>query len=115
MEWIAPHMPKIFLIKGNQLLYRTVLNFSVMEFSEAARMLKEMLRETLVRTKHQKRQLSQQDIDEAQIIYAYLKKHKNKLISVRIPEYRLKNEENLDCVMATIINSIKNSMEKTAE
>lgn len=80
---------KLFFIKGNRLLQKeTILISEHME---------DMLEETIKRLsancfksyRNMDRTLSQEDIDEAHIIYSYLKKRKNGIFSSNVPSSRL--------------------------
>ncbi|MCX7922528.1 MAG: UvrB/UvrC motif-containing protein [Clostridia bacterium] len=81
---------KLFLIKGNKLLYSELIR--ILEYTNVS--LEEKLR-SLVNAyfrackKQEKGGLSQEEIDEAQIIYSYLKNKSNEIRSINIPSSRI--------------------------
>lgn len=81
---------KLFLIKGNKLLHIEMINFS--QYDSNA--LEEKLRNLIVTSFKSSRSdkewiLSQEDIDEAQIIFSYLRNKNNGIKSFKIPVSRI--------------------------
>lgn len=81
---------KLFLIKGNKLLHTELINF--FEYNNIT--LEEKLEELIMTyfkayKKDREDSLSQEDIDEAQIIYSYLKNKNNGVRSFNIPSSRI--------------------------
>jgi len=106
VEFLDKELAKIFLIKGNKLLYGKVFNRVEVDNTEMRRSLNQMIRDKFTPEKSDTRRLTQQDIDEAQIIYSYLKKNRKKVISFWIPTTRLKSEASLDATVLKIIAKI---------
>ena len=107
VEFIDPVRAKLFLIKGNRLLYRDVVNMETTDSTELRQFLKKIIRETFVTHKSDQCPLTQLEIDEAQIIYSYLKKNKQRIMSFWIPSTRLKRETaSLDATVIKIIDRI---------
>lgn len=107
VEFIDAVRAKLFLIKGNKLLYRQVFDMANVDSAEFANDLKRNIREKFITKKRTLRGLSQQDIDEAQIIYSYLKKKRSSILVFWIPSTRLGSEtSNLDSTVMKIVNRI---------
>lgn len=107
VEFIDTDQAKLFLIKGNMLLYRNVINTGTSDSIEFRDSLKEMMRDKFVSNKRDINQLTQQEIDEAQIICSYLKKNRSRIISFWIPSSHLKGESpRLDATVLKIIRRI---------
>lgn len=84
-ESVSPTEIKLFLIKGNKLLHSILL-----DMTEGRDKLAAALRETFMTyfpsgEAQDKKEFSQEDVDEAQIIYSYLTRHKNKIVCFWIP------------------------------
>jgi excinuclease ABC subunit C len=103
VEWIASGIAKFFFIKGNKLLRTFVLNIGERDSSGLEHWLKPMIKETFLNKTASKMPLTQRDIDEAQIIDAYLKRNKNRIMSFWIPSARLRKETDLDAIIAKIV------------
>lgn len=93
---------KIFLIKGNKLLHAEKVNFQDCDDSVPEEKLKNLVNAYIKPAqKDREAGMNQEDIDEAQIIYSYLKKNKNGIMSFNIPASRI-NDYNygriLDCM-----------------
>ncbi len=106
VEFIDSEFAKLFLIKGNKLLYGKVFNRITGNNLEASQNLKRLIRDTFVPDKSEPHRLTQQDIDEAQIISSYLKRNRKRVMSFWIPTTRLKSEVALEAIVAKIINRI---------
>lgn len=107
VEFIDNEQAKLFLIKGNKLLYREVFTLVPVDRMEFMQHLKQIIRDTFVTKKSDMRRLTQYDIDEAQIIYSYLKRNRKSILSFWIPSTRLKREApELDDTVMKIINRI---------
>ena len=107
VELIDTVFAKLFLIKGNKLLYRKVFNIVTADSTEFRQYLKEIIREKFVTEKSNICRLTEHDIDEAQIIYSYLKKNRERIMSFWIPSTRLNRETSgLDATVIKIINRI---------
>lgn len=76
VEFIDTALAKLFVIKGNKLLYRKVFNIVTSDSTELMTFLKEVILDKFVTDKSHVCRLTQHDIDEAQIIYSYLKKNR---------------------------------------
>lgn len=111
VELVDRAIAKMFLFKGDQLLYRELLNLEVVNGPELELNLKYLFREHFsVKDKNIPR-LNRQNIDEAQIIYSYLKRNKNTIKTFWIPSSQLNREERLDKILNTIRNWILNLKE----
>ncbi|MEN3003968.1 GIY-YIG nuclease family protein [Dehalobacterium formicoaceticum] len=100
---------KIFLIKGNKLLDRKMVNTASANHadqSELIQSLKDILTDQLVSVKSSSSGLTQQDLDEAQIINSYLKKHINNILSFWIPSSHLKDASGIDATVKKIVSRI---------
>lgn len=106
VEFIDSEFAKLFLIKGNKLLYGSVFNRITYNSLETCQCLKQLIRDTFRIDKRELYRLSQQDIDEAQIISSYFKKNRKRVISFWIPATRLKNEVALEALVGKIIHRI---------
>lgn len=91
VEFINTGHAKLFLIKGNKLNYREVINLVTEDIIELRQHIKQVIRDKLVTEKSDMCRLSQDDIDEAQIIYSYLKR-KKEIFSFSIPSSCLNGE-----------------------
>ncbi|ODA42439.1 GIY-YIG nuclease family protein [Desulfosporosinus sp. BG] len=108
VEFIDDTLAKLFLIKGNKLLYRKAFNYVMAADSpEFREYLKRIITEKFVTEKSNICRLTQHDIDEAQIIYSYLKKNRKRIMSFWIPSTRLnKQTSDLDATVLKILNRI---------
>ncbi len=88
VEFFEGRIAKLFYIKGNRLLHGEVINM-ITDNTDLAQRLKASIRLRFGSEKSQAPRLSQQDLDEAQIIYSYLKKNKGRISSFWIPASRL--------------------------
>lgn len=107
VEFVDNNQVKLFLIKGNKLLYREVLNANPADSLESRQYLKQMLKDKFLTPKNGLELLTPQDIDEAQIIFSYLKKKKRSVLSFWIPATHLKDEDLLDNKVLKIIAQIR--------
>jgi excinuclease ABC subunit C len=106
VEFIDTLHAKLFFIKGNMLLHREVLKTeTIIDNKDSGLYLKEIINDKFQSNKCSNSRLTQKDIDEAQIIYSYLKRNRNNLISFWIPASRLKGDK-LDRTIAEITNRI---------
>jgi Nuclease subunit of the excinuclease complex len=105
VEFINTEISKLFFIKGSKLIYREVINILTEDSQELREHLKQLIRNKFVTENSNKGGLSQDDIDEAQIIYSYLKKNKT-IISYSIPFTCLKTETSLEVRVNKIVNRI---------
>lgn len=79
---------KLFLIKGNKLLYTEIINFS--ECNNMEEHVRNLSLEYFRSIKKDKLWcMSQEDIDEAQIIYSYIKNNKNGIRRFNVPASRI--------------------------
>jgi excinuclease ABC subunit C len=107
IERIDSSRVKLFLIKGNKLLDRIVINQAKTDKRGLQCELKQLLRDKFAQ-KNIRSELAHQDIDEAQIIYSYLKSNKKRIRGFWIPSTQLvKETSRLDDTIAQIINDIK--------
>ena len=107
VEVIDTELAKLFLIKGNKILYRKVFNIATAGISELRQDLNQIIRDKFVTENSGIVRLTQNDIDEAQIICSYLKKNRSRIPSFWIPSIRLNKESNdLDAIVLKIINRI---------
>ena len=106
VEFLDATLAKLFLIKGNKLLYGKVFNRKAFNSIEMRQSLNKMIRDEFVSAKNNLPKLTERDIDEAQIIFSYLKKNRKRVLSFWIPSTRLKNEASLDAIVIKIINRI---------
>ncbi len=114
VEFVDSAHAKLFFIKGNKLLYSKILNIVTEVSTELREYLRQMIRDKFGIEKSAINRLTLQDIDEAQIIYSYLKKHRKRIISFWIPSTRLNKESSsLDATVIKIIKQItsRNSSE----
>ena len=95
---------KLFLIKGNKLLYGELLNLETTVSKELTQYLKLILIDHFKVEKNNKSSLTQADIDEAQILYSYLKKHRERVKTFWIPSTRLNNEIALEATSIKIVD-----------
>lgn len=81
---------KLLLIKGNRLLYAELIDLSECKKTDFKIKLKTLI-ETFFKHLQKENQdcLGQEDIDEAQIIYSYLRKKSNNINCVEIPSSRI--------------------------
>lgn len=90
IEFLDSTYAKLFLIKGNKLLYGKTFNVVEAENIEIIQFLNQLIKDNFfVTDKNDLCSLTPQDIDEAQIIYSYLKKNKKRVISFWIPSTSL--------------------------
>lgn len=106
VELIDSEFAKLFLIKGNKLLYGKVFDRVKGNNLEINQNLKQLIREVFVPDESEVHRLTQQDIDEAQIISSYLKRNRKRVMSFWIPRTRLKNEVALEAIVQKIMNRI---------
>jgi len=106
VEFIDTELAKLFLIKGNKILYRKVFNRVTTGISELSRDLDQIMRDKFGTVNSGVVRLTQHDIDEAQIIYSYLKKNRSRMPSFWIPASRLSGTTGLDATVLKIINQI---------
>lgn len=106
VEFMDTDHAKLFLIKGNRLLYQEALNRAAADSIESRRHLIQIIKDTFTTAKNDHRQLTQYDIDEAQIIYSYLKKNRKRIQSFWIPSTRLNNEISLNAIITKIIDQV---------
>lgn len=106
VEFMDNVQAKLFLIKGNRLLYQEALNRAAADSIESRRHLIQIIKDTFTTAKNDHRQLTQYDIDEAQIIYSYLKKNQKRIQSFWIPSTGLNNEISLNAIITKIIDQV---------
>lgn len=107
IEFIDSELAKLFLIKGNKIFYRKVIKIGTAGISELRQDLNQIIREKFAAEKSRMVILSQHDIDEAQIVHSYLKKHRTRILSFWIPSTRLNGEaSNLNALVLKIIKRI---------
>lgn len=108
IEFMDSVHAKLFIIKGNKLLYREVLNMETLDPNELEQFLEQIIREKFYAEKNNTNILTKHDIDEAQIISSYLKKNKNSILSIRIPTARLNRKSpHLDTIVQKIMSKIR--------
>lgn len=103
VEFVDTIFVKLFFIKGNKLLDSVKISY---ESANSLEYLKLIIRKMFTADKSRSHNLTQHDIDEAQIIYSYLKKNKNKIMSFWIPAVRLNRQSDLDATVLKIIKQI---------
>ncbi|OLN27130.1 GIY-YIG nuclease family protein [Desulfosporosinus metallidurans] len=107
VEFIDATLAKLFLIKGNKLLYGKVFNILTADMTEFRQYLKQIISDKFITEKSDMCRLNQKDIDEAQIIYSYLKKNRKRILSFWIPSTLLNKETaGIDATVSKIINRI---------
>ncbi|MCX7745791.1 MAG: GIY-YIG nuclease family protein [Clostridia bacterium] len=107
VEFMDTKLIKMFLIKGNKLLYRKVLNIEREDHSTLMHYIKQIIIDTYTTVDRDICGLTQYDIDEAQIIYSYLKRNRKSIMSFWIPATRLNRGASLiDDTVSKIINRI---------
>ncbi|HEY8910204.1 MAG TPA: GIY-YIG nuclease family protein [Desulfosporosinus sp.] len=107
VEFIDTELAKLFVIKGNKILYRKVFNIVTTDISELRQDLTQIIRDKFMTENNDMVRLTQHDIDEAQIIYSYLKKNRSRIASFWIPSTKLNKETSgLDAIVLRIINRI---------
>lgn len=108
VEFIDTELVKLFLIKGNKMLYRKVFNVVTADISQLRQDLNQIIRDKfLTENSGVVSELTQHDIDEAQIIYSYLKKNRSRIASFWIPSTLLNRETSgLDAKVLKIMNRI---------
>ncbi|MBC2728307.1 GIY-YIG nuclease family protein [Desulfosporosinus sp.] len=107
VEFLEDTRLKLFLIKGNKLLYRKIVDRAKSEIEMRLYLIKVFSDKLLVTKKNNGNRLTPEDLDEAQIIYSYLKKNRNRVLCFWIPSTHLKNESSLDAVVLKIITRIR--------
>ncbi len=96
IEKYGENAVKLFLIKGNRLLNMELLKITQYDENSLKEKLENLITDSFKLTKNSGVHiLSQEDIDEAQIIYSYLKNKNNGIRSVKIPMSRI---DSPDCV-----------------
>ncbi|WP_407310245.1 GIY-YIG nuclease family protein [Desulfosporosinus sp. SB140] len=106
VESINPGLAKFFLIKGNKLIFREVINVVTENSSELQQHIKQIIRDHFGTEIRQSCGVSQNDIDEAQIIYSYLKNNR-RIICFSIPNTCLnKNSSSMDAKVKKIVERI---------
>ncbi|HZW83314.1 MAG TPA: GIY-YIG nuclease family protein [Candidatus Deferrimicrobium sp.] len=107
VEFLDTNIAKLFYIKGNKLKYREVIDLLTKDKEDLRQHLKQNIQSKFVTEKSDRYGLSQQDIDEAQIIYSYLKRNKQRINSFWIPANRLAGETSrLDTLVTEISKKI---------
>lgn len=107
VEFIDTELAKLFFIKGNKIVYRKILNILKTGIPELRQDLNQLIRDKFSTEKSSMVRLSQQDIDEAQIVYSYLKKNRARILSFWIPATRLYGDtSSLDAIVIKIIKRI---------
>lgn len=107
IEFLDSALTKLFLIKGNRLIYGKVFNRKEIDSIEMRQYLNQLLRDKfLLTSKNDLHKLNARNIDEAQIIFSYLKKNRKRVLSFWIPSTRLKTEASLDATVIKIVNRI---------
>ncbi|MGI6711823.1 MAG: GIY-YIG nuclease family protein [Bacillota bacterium] len=107
VEFIGSEQVKLFLIKGNKLLYRKVFDIAASNSIELMQCLRYILPKKILSENSGTSGVTQYDIDEAQIIYSYLKKHKKSILSFWIPSTKLQNEVSVNALTDTILKKIR--------
>jgi excinuclease ABC subunit C len=109
VELINNGLAKLFIFKRNTLIHSEVISLNGKR-DELKKYLRQIILGKFVPNKNKQRILSSSEIDEAQIIYSYLRKNKD-IISFNIPFSYLKQEavkmdQLLEKFTATIDNRI---------
>ncbi len=105
VEVIDTELVKLFLIKGNKVIYRKAFNIVTADSSELKQELVQIIRDKFGIENRGKAGLARHDIDEAQIIHSYLKKNRDRIHSYRIPAAYLKRDTSgLEATVLKIIN-----------
>lgn len=106
IEYISVGHAKLFLIRGNQLIYREVLNILTEDIIGLRQHIKQIIQANLVKKQRDMGRLSQDHIDEAQIIYSYLRR-KNDIVYISIPSTCLNGEtSNMDAKLSKLVNHL---------
>jgi excinuclease ABC subunit C len=90
VELINNGLAKLFIFKGNTLIHSEVISLTGKR-NELKKYLRQIILDKYVPNKNKQRILSSSEIDEAQIIYSYLRKNKN-IVNFNIPFSYLKHE-----------------------
>lgn len=107
VELINNGLAKLFLFKGNTLIHSEVISLTG-KHKELKKLLREIILDKYVPHKNKQRILSSSEIDEAQIIYSYLRKNKN-IVSVNIPFSYLKQEVlKMDLLLERFVDTLDN-------
>ncbi len=106
VEIIDPEHAKLFLIQGNKILYRKVVNRETTGISELRQDLNQIIRDKFGTENSGFVRLTQQDIDEAQIISSYLKRNRSRIPSFWIPNTQLNRKSDLDATVLKIVDRI---------
>lgn len=106
IEFIRTKIPKLYLFKGNRLIYEEIMNIANGDGNELKKFIKQVICNKFLTENNTICELSPSDVDEAQIIYSYLKNSK-KIISFTIPSGYLKGETSrLDALVNRIADRI---------
>jgi excinuclease ABC subunit C len=113
IEFMETPYVKLFLIKGSKLLCRKTINLANVKGRELHENLLQIIRDTFVTKPRCISPLTQEDIDEAQIIESYLKKNQKTLLRYWIPLSLLQeNTSRLEQRVVSIIHHISLYLEK---
>lgn len=88
-EFIDNEHVKFFLIRGNKLLYGKTFNLKSADIADLKQFLQVIIREKFTSEPRDIVRLTQNDIDEAQIIDSYLKRNRDSIHLFRIPSAQL--------------------------
>ncbi|WP_052090471.1 GIY-YIG nuclease family protein [Desulfosporosinus sp. HMP52] len=106
VEFMGSSQAKLFFIKGNQLLSGKVISTQI-DKTEMKQAFLQIIRKVYLTTELQEDcKLTERDIDEAQIIFSYLKKNRKRVLTFSIPITKLKSEKTLDTAVQKIIAQI---------
>ncbi|SDG72009.1 GIY-YIG nuclease family protein [Desulfosporosinus hippei] len=106
VELMGRSQAKLFFIKGNRLLSGKVISTQI-DKTEMKQAFLQIIRKGYLTTELQEDyKLTERDIDEAQIIFSYLKKNRKQVLTFSIPVAKLKSEKALETSVQKIIDQI---------
>lgn len=108
VEFMGRSLAKLFFIKGNRLLCGKVISTKI-DRTEMKQAFNQMIRREFLAPEPQElSKLTEKDIDEAQIIFSYLKKYRKRVLTFWIPVTKFKSDKTLDTAVQKIIDQIIN-------
>lgn len=105
-ESVSDHLLKLFLIKGNQVLFTHLYKFNKTNMKRMGfEMKSKILAYFKIDLHHPTREISKDEIDEAQIIYSYLTSSSCKYLLIPENWLYLENRERLDAAIEELLLS----------
>lgn len=113
VEIIDSTFAKLYFIKGNMLTHKELVSIEDVGKPEFIEHLKQLISNRFAVKEAEALTLTQQNIDEAQIIYSYLKKNKKKILCYWIPSSWLNADAEataaIEATIQKVIKGIKHS------